>query len=65
MGKHMGREELEGAVVLGNEVLIGRTALEELDLFVDRVNQRFVPNPAHPDQPASKVKIAALRKSYG
>ena len=50
------REELENAMVLGDEVIIGQTALEKLDLFVDCVNQRLVPNPAHPDQPVSKVK---------
>jgi len=50
------REELEDAMVLDDEVLIGQTALEKLDLFVDCVNQRLVPNPAHPDQPVSKVK---------
>ncbi len=51
-----GREETEEALVLGDEVLIGQTALEKLDLLVDCVNQRLVPNPAHPDQPVSKVK---------
>ena len=50
------REELEAAMVLGDEVLIGQTALEKLDLFVECVNPRLVPNPAHPDQPVSKVK---------
>jgi clan AA aspartic protease len=50
------REELETAMVLGDEVLIGQTALEKMDLLVDCVNQRLVPNPAHPDQPVSKVK---------
>jgi len=50
------REELENAMVLGDEVMIGQTALEKLDLFVDCINQRLVPNPAHPDQPVSKVK---------
>ena len=50
------REELETAMVLGDEVLIGQTALEKLDLFVECVNPRLVPNPAHPDQPVSKVK---------
>lgn len=51
-----GREELETAMVLGGEVIIGQTALEKLDLVVDCVNQRLIPNPAHPDQPVSKVK---------
>ncbi|MFQ6061578.1 MAG: hypothetical protein ACE5KT_01630 [Methanosarcinales archaeon] len=52
----MGRRTTEEALVLGDEVLIGQTALEKLDLFVDCINQRLVPNPAHPDQPVSKVK---------
>jgi clan AA aspartic protease len=52
----MGREELESALVLGDEVLIGQTALETRDLFVDCLNRRLVPNPAHPDQPVNKVK---------
>jgi clan AA aspartic protease len=52
----MGRETLEEALVLGDEVLIGQTVLEKLDLWVDCMNQRLVPNPAHPDQPVTKVK---------
>ena len=51
-----GRDTLEEALVLGDEVLIGQTVLEKLDLFVDCVNRRLIPNPAHPDQPVSKVK---------
>jgi clan AA aspartic protease len=49
-----GRDTLEEALVLGDEVLIGQTVLEKLALFVDC--QRLVPNPAHPDQPVTKVK---------
>jgi clan AA aspartic protease len=52
----MGRQELEDAMVLGDEVIIGQTALEKLDLMVDCVAQRLIPNPEHPDQPVSKVK---------
>jgi clan AA aspartic protease len=51
-----GRDTLEEALVLGDEVLIGQTVLEKLDLFVDCQEQRLVPNPAHPDQPVTKVK---------
>jgi clan AA aspartic protease len=51
-----GRDTMEEALVLGNEVLIGQTVLEKLDLFVDCAGQRLVPNPAHPDQPVTKVK---------
>ncbi|HET6573446.1 MAG TPA: hypothetical protein VFG68_07580 [Fimbriiglobus sp.] len=52
----MGRDTIEEALVLGDEVLIGQTVLEKLDLFADCVGQRLVPNPAHPDQPVSKVR---------
>lgn len=52
----MGRDTLEEALVLGDEVLIGQTVLEKLDLQADCANRRLVPNPAHPDQPVSKVK---------
>jgi clan AA aspartic protease len=52
----MGRQELEDAMVLGDEVIIGQTALEKLDLMADGVGRRLIPNPAHPDQPVSKVK---------
>lgn len=52
----LGREELEDAMVLGDEVLIGQTALEKLDLEVDCRGQRLIGNPAHPDQPVSKIK---------
>jgi predicted aspartyl protease len=51
-----GRDTLEDALVLGDEVLIGQTVLEKLDLFVDCQGRRLVPNPAHPDRPVTKVK---------
>ena len=51
-----GRDTLEEALVLGDEVLIGQTVLEKLDLFADCQGRRLVPNPAHPDQPVTKVK---------
>jgi len=52
----MGRKTTEGAMVLGDEVIIGQTILEVLDLLVDCNNQRVIPNPAHPDQPVVKIK---------
>ena len=51
-----GRKTLDEALVLGDEVLIGQTVLEKMDLHVDSLNHRLVPNPAHPDAPVSKVK---------
>jgi clan AA aspartic protease len=52
----LGRDTEDEALVLGDEVLIGQTVLEKLDLLADCANQRVIPNPAHPDQPVSKVK---------
>lgn len=50
------RRTSDEALVLGNEVIIGQTVLEKLDLHVDCANQRVIPNPAHPDQTVNKVK---------
>ena len=50
----LGRDTLEEALVLGDEVLIGQTVLEKLDLLADCANRRVIPNPAHPDRPVSK-----------
>ncbi|HEV7475934.1 MAG TPA: retroviral-like aspartic protease family protein [Pyrinomonadaceae bacterium] len=52
----LGRDTLEEALVLGDEVLIGQTVLEKLDIIVDCNSGRVAPNPAHPDQPVTKVK---------
>lgn len=49
-----GRRTLEEALVLGNEVLIGQTVLEAVDLLADCRGRRLV--PAHPDGPVLKVK---------
>lgn len=51
-----GRDTIEDALVLGDEVLIGQTVLEKLDLLVDCHAGRLVPNPSHPDQPVVKLK---------
>jgi predicted aspartyl protease len=58
----MGRRTTEEALVLGDEVLVGQTALEKLDLFVDSQGRRLVPNPAHPDQPVTKVRRAGTAR---
>ncbi len=51
----LGRETIEAVMVTGNEVLIGQTVLETLDLLVNCKNQRLISNPAHPDQPVFRV----------
>lgn len=51
-----GRKVYEECLVLGDEVLIGQTALEKADLHVDCRSRKLLPNPAHPYQPVVKVK---------
>ena len=51
-----GRKTVEEAMVLGDEVMIGQTVIETLDLHVDCTNQQVIPNPAYPDQTVSKFK---------
>jgi len=51
-----GRRTTEDTLVVGSEVLIGQTVLESLDLLVDCVRQRVIPNPAHPDQPIINMR---------
>jgi len=50
------RRSSDDALVLGDEVMIGQTLLEKMDLLVDCTNGRVVPNPAHPDVPVNKLK---------
>jgi clan AA aspartic protease len=50
-----GRDTTDEALVVGDEVLIGQTVLEKLDLFVDCKGQRVIQNPRHPNGPVSRV----------
>jgi clan AA aspartic protease len=50
------RTTYDEAFVLGNEVLIGQTVLEKIDMLVDCTTQKLIANPLHPDGPVSKIK---------
>jgi clan AA aspartic protease len=50
----MQRRSSDDALILGNEVLIGQTLLEKMDLLVDCTRQRLV--PAHPEGAVNKLK---------
>ena len=52
----LGRDTIDEALVMGDEVLIGQTILEKTDLLVDCTNHQLMPHPDHPDQPILKVK---------
>ncbi len=49
------RKTFDDAYLLGEDVLIGQTILEKLDLLADCKNGQLVPNPAHPDGPRHRV----------
>ena len=49
------RRSNEDAYVLGEEILVGQTALESMDLHVDCLNQKLIPNPKKPDRPVLLV----------
>jgi hypothetical protein len=51
----LGRDTIEDALVLGDEILIGQSVLEKLDIVADRPGQRLIPNPKHPDRPICMV----------
>lgn len=51
-----GSDTPDEAMVLGDNVLIGQTVLEKLDLLMDCTDRRVMPNPAHPDQPVLHVR---------
>ena len=50
----MQRRSSDDALILGDEVLIGQTLLEKMDLLVDCARQRLM--PAHPEGPVNKLK---------
>lgn len=52
----LNRTSSDDALVVGDEVLIGQTLLEKMDLLVDCAGRRLIPNPAHPDLAVSKLK---------
>jgi len=52
----MGRDTVEEALILGDEVLIGQTVLEKLDLLADCAGRRLAPHPDRPNQPVAVVR---------
>jgi len=50
----MQRRSSDDALIIGDEVLIGQTLLEKMDLLVDCARQRLV--PAHPEGAINKLK---------
>ena len=49
----LGRECVTGALVMGNQVLLGAIPMEDMDLIVEPARQRVSVNPLSPNIPMS------------
>ena len=45
-----------GALVIGDETLLGALPMEDMDLVVHPGTQQLMPNPLHPNKPGYKIK---------
>jgi clan AA aspartic protease len=45
-----------GALVIGDETLLGAVPMEDMDLVVHPGSQRLMPNPLHPNKPSYTIK---------
>lgn len=45
-----------GALVLGNEILLGAVPMEDMDLIVHPATQTLMANPLHPNKPSYTIK---------
>jgi hypothetical protein len=55
------RTGYSGALVLGDEVLLGAVPMEDMDLVISASLQRVTVNPTSPNIPSSVVKGTARR----
>lgn len=52
----LGRECVTGALVFGNQVLLGSIPMEDMDLVIEPSRQKVTVNPASPNIPMSLAK---------
>ena len=45
-----------GALVIGDETLLGAVPMEDMDLVVHPATQKLMPNPLHPNKPSYTIK---------
>ncbi len=50
-----GRVSFTGAMVLGNQCLLGAIPMEDMDILIHPAKQIVIANPEHPNIPASVV----------
>jgi len=53
-----GRKAITGALVVGDEVLLGAVPMETMDVLIDPRRMQVIPNPDNPNVPAAIVKGA-------
>lgn len=51
-----GRNTFAGALVLGDEVLLGAIPMQGMDVLVDPRRERLIPNPENPNIPGAVAK---------
>lgn len=52
----LGRECVTGALVMGNQVLLGAIPMEDMDLIIEPARMRVSVNPLNPNIPMSLAK---------
>jgi clan AA aspartic protease len=57
----LGRECITGALVLGNQVLLGAIAMEDMDLVIEPSRQKVSVNPASPNIASSIAKKTSFQ----
>ncbi len=45
-----------GALVIGDETLLGAVSMKDMDLVVHPATQKLMPNPLHPNKPSYTIK---------
>ena len=54
--KYANRQCLTGAMVIGEEVLLGAIPIEDMDLIIHPAQLKLIPNPDNPNIPGAIVK---------
>ncbi len=54
--KYANRQCLTGAMVIGEEVLLGAIPIEDMDLLIHPAQLKLIPNPENPNIPGAIVK---------
>ena len=60
-----GRKAVGGALVLGDQVLLGAIPMESMDVLIDPARLRLIPNPENPNIPGALAMGVGWRRSRG